>query len=952
MKILIKYLALLVAVSSIAILFCCATDSYAQTKNEKNTAFSNFKTPGQYVDQISALFAQHRWNRGKEMLDIALEKWPHDPNLYYLAGSYYWHAKDYENARYNLVKSVSINYQQLDAKQLLVDLEEATGNYSSAICYVNELLEVNPYWKGLWARKIELYKKLGNYEEANILLKRLRQIYPNDVSITAAHYELLEGIYNTARQNNDLDDAEDALKDMVRIDPSETDYEIAYANILIQKGKWDEALDVLVGSLHANPGNIGLIKKATDLLMTTGRTLGALNLVRDQMSIRTSGELSALYNKLMESSAQMQEDNQPYELYAKVYDKEHSIEALEYLLKKSYQRGYYDDCLTYIAEMRKKKGDSPALCLMEYEVYLRSNHIDQANNALQKAALKYPNEDDINVAISRLRMSEAADYMKDEAWSKAIPLLEDIYSTTTDEDLKANSVRRLATCYIQKNDFENATRMLREKLRYEPQWVVTQEYADLLEKQGKIEEALEVLYQEYRNAKDERAERSLRAAYEEKAIPYIKSLMQEGSYPKALYVCDGLLDLDPSNYWALRYAMQASPDPEKYLDKAYELYPKDVYFQQKRASQLSLNGEDDAAMNILRPLLKEHPGDTLIKGAYAVASERFALKLMKEKEYERAAQVLDSALALSPNNLALKYDRGLLYEKQRIYDSAFVYQKVYRPGLLEEKEYIEHMNVLRNKAFRNAVEVSYDYIRLNDQIAKNGIAMVGYHRSWKNKHTLGGRVYYSGRDGEESSEEDEGTSGGRGLKFELEYTREMGPKWTGTAILSIGEKYFPKYAASVDVTYHASDYWDFNGGALYRKMIDSAQMYGANLGATYQKGHFMLGAKATAGQFHSKTFVNGSLRARYYIYEGGKTFIEAQGGAGTAPELSFSDAFYTPSVYNHLNSYVSLAFNWLIVPGLSMDLSISWNTLYYNKEKEQVFYKNLLMGHVQFVVYF
>lgn len=950
MKNFAKYLSVLVAVLTIALVFCCAQDSYAQSKKE-NIPFSNFKTPGQYVDQISALFAQHRWNRGKELLDVALEKWPHDPSLYYLAGSFYWHAKDYENARYNLVKSVSINYNQLDAKQLLVNLEEVTGNYSSAICYINELLEVNPYWKGLWTRKVDLYKKLGNYEEANILLKRLRQIYPNDASITADHYELLESTYKTAKQNNDLDAAEDALKDMVRIDPNESDYQLAYANILIQRGKFNDAIDHLNGAINANPGDVDLIKKATDLLMTTGRTMAALNLVKEQMSIKPSGELSALYNKLMEVSAQMEDDNQPYELYAKIYDKDHSMDALQYLLKKSYQRGYYDDCLTYIAEMRKRKGDSPALCMMEYEVYLRTNHIDLANSALHRAAEKYPNEYDVNVAMSRVKMSEAADHMKDEAWGKAIPLLEEIYSNCADEDIKANTVRRLATCYIQKNDFENATRLLREKLRYEPQWVVTQEYADLLIKQGKTEEALEVLYQEYRNAKDEKSQSSLAAAYEEKAIPYIKSLMQEGSYPKALYVCDGLLTIDPTNYWALRYAMQASaPDSEKYLERAYEAYPKDVFFQQKKALQLSLEGEDNEALNILRPLVKDHPGDTLIKGAYAVASERLALKLMKEKDYDRAAAVLDSALVQTPDNLSLKYDRGLLYEKQHIYDYAFDYQKVYRPSLLEEKEYIEHMNVLRNKAYRNTAEVAYDYLRFNTEQTKNGIAMAGYHRSWKNKHTLGGRIYYTGRDGTEKSEDNAEESGGRGLKFELEYTREMGAKWTGTAILSIGDKYFPKYAASVDLTYHATDYWDYTGGALFRQMVDDAQLYGFNLGASYQKGHFLLGAKSTVGQYHNKTFVNGSLRARYYIYEGGKTFLEAQGGAGTAPELTFSDAYYTPNVYNHLNSFVSLAFNWLIVPGLSMDLSISWNTLYYNKE--QVFYKNLLMGHVQFVVYF
>ena len=939
-----------VAVVAIVFTFYCTADTYAQTKKEPKSIFVNLKTPGQYVDQINALFSQHRWNRGKEILDTALEKWPHDPTLHYLAGLYYWNAKDNEKARYHLVKSVSINYNQLDAKQLLVNLEDATGNYSSAICYINELLEVNPYWKGLWARKVDLYKKLGNYEEANILLRRLRQIYPNDASLTADHYELLESTYKTARQNNDLDAAEEALRDMVRIDPSETDYQLVYANLLIQRGKYNDAIEHLKGAINANPGNAALVKKAADLMMATGQNKGALALVREQMAIRPSGELSALYSNMMGVAAQMEEDAQPYELHTKVYGKDHSMESLQYLLKTSYQRNYYDDCITYIGEMRKRKGDSPALCMMEYETYLRSGHPDLANKALQNAAAKYPDNYDVNLAHSRMKMSEAADFMKEEAWSKAIPLLEDISQNCVDEDLKANAVRRLTTCYIQKNDFDNATRLLGQMLRYEPQHAVTIEYSDLLAKQGRKDDALQVLSQEYKTTSDENAKTLLRGAYEEKAIPYIKSLMQEGSYPQALGVCEGLLEIDPDNYWGLRYAVQASSDSDKYLAQAYQAYPKDVYFQQKQATQLSLNGSDQEALEMLKPLLKEHPGDTLLKGAYADVSERYALKLMKEKSYDRAAEVLDSALILNENNASLRMSRGLLHEKQRNYDSAYVYQSKYIPSLLEQKEYLEHMNVLRNKAYKNTAQVSYDYMRYSKDVYKTGVAMAGYSRSWLKKNTLAGRVYYTGRDGNDNKELDSLTSGGRGFKFEAEYTRELGAKWTGNAIAFVGNKYFPKFGASVDVTYHATDYWDYSGGLLFRTMSDKGQMFGGNLGAQYQKGHFMLGAKSTVGHFHSKLFVNGMLRARYYIYEGGKTFIEAQGGAGTAPELTFSDIYYTPSVYNHLNSFVSLAFNWLIVPGLSVDLSISWNTLYYNKE--DVYYRNMLMGHVQFVVYF
>ena len=59
-------------------------------------------------------------------------------------GKYWFHEKNYDQSRYHLVKAIDDNYNNVNAKHLLVDVEDITENYSSAICYVNELLEVNP----------------------------------------------------------------------------------------------------------------------------------------------------------------------------------------------------------------------------------------------------------------------------------------------------------------------------------------------------------------------------------------------------------------------------------------------------------------------------------------------------------------------------------------------------------------------------------------------------------------------------------------------------------------------------------------------------------------------------------------------------------------------------------------------------------------------------------------
>ena len=128
-------------------------------------------------------------------------------------------------------------------------------------------------------------------------------------------------------------------------------------------------------------------------------------------------------------------------------------------------------------------------------------------------------------------------------------------------------------------------------------------------------------------------------------------------------------------------------------------------------------------------------------------------------------------------------------------------------------------------------------------------------------------------------------------------------------------------------------------------------MVGVNLASAITLDHFYLGGKITGGVFHNRFFANGSMRARFYPFDGGRTHIEAQAGAGSAPEMDFINIYFDSYLFNHLNTFVSLGANWLLNDNLSVNLSGTWNTLYDQQDKV-VSYRNLLVGHVQFVVYF
>ena len=933
-------------ICSLALVLMLAGGSFAATPTK-------YILPGQYADQVTSLFAQHHWTKGKELLDEGLGKWPNDPNLNFLAGRYWLNAKNYDKARYHLVKACQERYNHVEAKQLLVTLEETTGNYSSAICYVNELLEVNPYSKNLWIKKVDLYKKLGNFEEANNLLKRLNIIYANDAYVSSEYYSVLENILMQARRNGDLVQQEETLKEIVRINPTDVDYQIQYANMQIKQGRMNDALDNLSGALEANPGNVELVRKTAGILMETGRNMGALALARAQMNAHPEKpELRELYQNLMRESAEMERDSDAYIMFTKVYDRRRDMEALQYLLKESQRRGYYEDALMYIDEMRKKVGNNPALVMQEYEVLLRMERKERAYSLIQEAAQAFPKSYDVNLAACRVKMSIASEAMKEERYRDAIEPLSFVQKYCVEPDYKASAARRLFLCYKSINDMDNAEIMLRERMYFDPPYLINIERASLYADKGRKEEALDILYSAWKaTPKDSIQQRKVIAgAYGEVALPYLRQSREEGASPRVVDICDIMLEMDSTDYWALRYASGAAKDPAMYIERGFDIYPNDVYFRTKKAARLSqYEGRHLEALEMLQPLVDEFPGDEVIEGVHTDIVLRYTRELLKTKSFNEVAPVLDSALVQHPENKELRYERGVLFEKQRQWDSAYVYQASYQPSFLEQKEYKAKMNALLSRSYKNHVEASLDIMRFADTDQLTGMANIYYSRKWgRNLWSI--RFGYTGRD--VTLDPEEGTNpdaflGGRGLLAGLGWSRDFNAKWSLAINGAFANQYFPNLSADATLTRHFANELDAELGAVYRLIEEENSFMGVSAGVNKMWEHVFLGGKVMGGLMHEKLFINGSARFRFYPYYGGKSFLEFQAGGGTAPELSFLNYYYDPAVYNHLNTFLSLGGHWMLAANLEVSTSLSWSTL-YNLASEKVNYRNLFIGNVSF----
>lgn len=923
--------------------------------------------PMDYYDNVQKMFGEEQWQSGKKILDSGLKRYPEDSNLNALAGKYWLHEEDYDKARFYLVKAVNANYNNVEAKQMLVTVEDITGNYSSAICYINELLELNPYWEGLWRKKIELYKKQGNTREAARLFKRLQQIYPNNDQIKDAYYYELEIEYGKQKADSNLVAAGNALRELVAINPKNIEFQLALINHYYNAHLMDKAIEQASVALAENPGNIMLLRKKVGILNENGQL--SLAMARVQYFINSgydTPEARALYNELLLETARQEYNNEPYTIYGKIFEKDkNNREALDFLLRTAIMQGYHDDAMYYLREAKRVYGvNNKRIRYMEYELYRSMGNDKQAEGVLTKLHNDFPDDYDIALSLSKYKLALAESYIKNGNYVEAIPELKYVAGAGVDVELTNVALRRLYSCYIAAKRYEEAydTYIYIKPMLTADEDV--QKEAELLYGLNRKEDALNIYRSAIASASDTTVREMYVNGYEELAVPYIKEKIETGDYNKAYSATLQLLKYKPKNYLGLLYAVNISglmnddESFEKYTLLGREAYPNDPHFIVKQAAIYNNNKEYERSVELLRGDIDNFMGNTDFINAYSGSCELLALKQAKENNNTEAMATIESALRYSPNNKNLLYTKGVIFEYNNQYDSAYHYQKYYEPSPLELSDFVAKLKGLRYKSNKNRIDYEYMQARFSEQDVITSVASIGYERVGR-RNIYSARLNYSGRNGSlfwNGEDATEGDDGGTGYQLLLGFTREFNNKWTGTVSLGAGCSYFPKFIANIGVTRYFENDWYVDAGAGYRSLMDDNNLFSFNAAVNKVFEPFTLSAGGAVIMYDSELFFNMQAKAKYAPLDDGRTSITAAAGFGTAPELNIIDLYSISSSFSHMNTYVSLGGQYLITPHLSLGLLGIWNTLYDQKQLGDggvaTQYRNLYNGYVQIFISF
>lgn len=978
------------------VLFVFVASAYAY-----NNFFSDdVHTPDYYASNARMLFDAGKWEEGKKYVDEGLKYYPETNDLNELNGRYYYHKEDYDNARYFLIVCVRDNPENVTAKQLLVAVEEKTKNYSSAICYVNELLEINPYWQGLWRKKIGLFRLQGNDVEADRLLKRLHQIYPNDSTVQREYAASLEEKYIRDRKKGDRTASIESLYDLIEVSPYNESYYLALSNMLLQQGNTEEALQVTGRGASAIPGSSALVVKRAGILAGEGRYQEAMAYVKARMRYNRSGTLASFYNGLLSEAAEEARMSDPYVLYGKVYENSKSQEALDYMLNTSLTRGYDEDALYYLAEAKRRRGETKDLLYKEYIVYKRMGNTSKAYSLLSTLASVDSTNADIVDELALNRLHQAGNLISDGLYSEALPYLKAASRRSYDPEIRYSALSKEYACYFEMKKYDDALATLdRMHVLALGDSVKNAEYfvkkADIFNRQGHTTAALAVLDSVLRDSMDVAVRASYVAAYEEIAVPYIKSLIDEGASFRAYDESVRLLAVNPSNLEGLQYAIGMADllgrydAYNDYVRQARSIYPEKTEFIVKQAVSYNRAGEHRRAVDMLRPWLDYYPHNRGIVGAYSENSELLAYSLIKDHRPDSALTVTDDALKFDADNPSLNLAKGTAYEAMRQYDSAYHYQMKYIPGEGEAASFRRHLAGLMSRSLKNEIGVEYLQGRYGEADVLTSVATLSYTRKEKND-IFTGRLNYAGRDGSAAGDDPEDqVPGGVGLQAQASWEHRFSPHWSGTVTAGAATRYFPDVMAelkaerwfdndmTVDLhgsfrrinTYTKRYEWmqespEAEGGWVFDGWDEHKNnLFIVGLGASKTWERFYLGGRADGFWMSGHMYANAAAQLRYFPLTDGITNITLTGSVGTAPEANMIDNAM-PGTFDKLNTMVGLGGTYMVNRRITLGLMGTWHTFYSQLNTRTVLdgggyvdgimtrYRNLFNIHFQIYVRF
>jgi YaiO family outer membrane protein len=888
---------------------------------------------------------KQNFKKALEHCEKASELAPLDMDIREYLGKCYMENGQLEKARIVLQDVLIKSPRRVDARHYLLNIEIQTKRYSSAVCYANELLEITPYSKTLWMRKINLYNMMNNRMEANRETKRLFQIFPEDKEVRALYNNVLREDAVKMSKGGDVTGAVKQYEEALKVTKYDPQLYLDLMNAQIRMGNAQAALSTADRGLFYIPGNTAIVNKKIGILQEQGQYQLAIELVKEQMKRNPSPYYSSLLNYLTGEAARYFRNSDPYELYGQLYERDKgNSEAQEYLLNTAISRGYYADAQEMLSRSLKSSPTSKDLLSKQLLVYENTNNRQGASGTVERLYKLYPQDADVREKYDNITFQDAKAAFAEGDYQSALPVF---IRLSQHPDLGEPSGSYIFSIYLAQKSYDRAMEQIDKLIRRHPseqQYILKK--IDLLAAMEEFEAAYEMA-REYRDRYPDNLQ--YRYMMADLAVNYIKFLNGKEDYTTIKYLSDELIAAEPNNILGYNYGIGARISVGEYeealelIDQALERFPDSKDLRLKQAGVYGQAGRHEEAVAALRKLREDFPYNSEIKGALieemflmakkqeqddkslqaietykeilairpkdTLAPIRLSNIYIKRQEYPEAMMVVDKALEMNPENPDLLYQKGLIFELTNDFKQAREYQAKYIPPAHKLEEHKDHLEYLDSKSLRNQVIMSYLDVRTDSIPVNTSVATLEYMRFNRN-NTYTGRINYAGR------------QTGTGMQGEIDWYHTFKDKSNFLLNAGVANRYFTKYKIGISLFKPFKTYWQAELGLRYAKLPDDRTLITGVGGLERTFGSVWLNARLMVMSDSDDIYNTVLAQARFYM-RNQRDYAIAMASVGNAPEdqkldfLTYTFLSYTNTMvgagYFHYTSYrtsIGIMGNW------------------------------------------
>jgi tetratricopeptide (TPR) repeat protein len=823
-----------------------------------------------YFEEAKKDLSEENYTKAAKMSWRGLQLSPQDTDLKTILGKSNLELGRYDTARYVLKQVYERNRKNITILQYLVTIEEDTKRYSDAICFVNELLEITPYSKGWWLRKIEIYKKMGNFEEAERALKRIYQIYPEDTEIKNAYTYIMIGDGDKAVREKKYDDANDIYKVIIDSNPENKDAYLGIIRNELLKGNPESALQFTDRALLEMQYDRQLIEKKIGLLEQLGRHAQAIAFINDPLKVpreKFPDIHSITLPYLMQQTAGFNEYNDPYETNKRLVELNGNSESQDYVIKNALGKGYDIDAEYFLSKAIKKNPNNKKLLTQEMELYKPIKTDENYESRVLVMHEKFPDDADITYAYNKIMYDRAKQYVENKEYDVALPMFVDLVSVP---DFQKESEQQIFGILLALERYDEATDQIDKLIGLDSE---NEDYllkkSTLYQKMELFEDALDIT-----RSLEQKYPLNLKypTVYVQQIEAFASFLMKEERYGQVLPVIDDGLTRENNNQRLLDMAINASSaikDYEKavnYAKSAISFYPNNKNFKLKLSNALGQNKQFDESLDVLESLETTYKYDNKIKNSLAELlwfrarnqeeeglvdealknynasdslnpSENYALQRMinlyiDKKSNEEALDVINKKIERYPNDTFLKYKKGLVFELMKQYDSAYYYQsfrKIEDP--FERNEWNSTLYMLKAASLKNKLAGTYANVTSDSLAFGTSIASLAYTHKYDKKNIFGADLYYAAR------------TAGAGVQGGVNYSRIFSSSLYANVSALFGSQFFPKFTLSGNAYKELNNGFEAQAGLRFSYLQNNATFYTLGLGGSKNWEDIWLNAK-------------------------------------------------------------------------------------------------------------